>query len=146
MILSCGLVARSGSRGGLGTRAAGLITVGMLLVSLLAGVARSASESSPGIPTSARFVTLFQKTPDGCVGSFAIEFKKVRGATFYTFRYQMRGYGLQTNANVNTDAEMVGYKGPRPPAGSGITVPGTFLPSTFSETWLPGPRRSTSIS
>ena len=94
----------------------------MLLVSLLAGVARSASESSPGIPTSARFVTLFQKTPDGCVGSFAIEFKKVRGATFYTFRYQMRGYGLQTNANVNTDAEMVGYKGPRPPAGSGIYV------------------------
>ena len=94
----------------------------MLMVSLLAGVARSASEASPGIATPARFVTEFEKTPAGCIGAFAIEFKKVRGATLYTFRYRQRPGGLETIADRDPAAGMVGYTGPRPPAGSGLYI------------------------
>ena len=92
-----------------------------MMVSLPVGVARSAGGASPGVPTSAHFVTETWKTPAGCAGAFGIEFKKVRGATFYTFSYRT-SRGVVTFPDEDTAARMVGYKGPPPPAGSGFFI------------------------
>jgi hypothetical protein len=60
-------------------------------------------------------------TAQGCAGAFGIEFRKVSGATLYTFRIRA-SRGVVTFPDEDIAARMVGYKGPPPPAGSGLFI------------------------
>lgn len=95
------------------------------MVLTLPGIALSAGAASPGVKTSAHFVTEVWGKGNSCTGAFGIEFKKVRGATHYTFRY-LQTVNSKTStvtfSNENAAALLVGYAGPRPRTGSGLFI------------------------
>ncbi len=108
------------------SRALALVVGVVVLASLLVGVARSAGADSPGVRTSAHFVTMVWKINHSCAGAFGIEFKEVRGATLYTVRYRQTLPGLKpetvTFPDVVPATRKTGYTGPLPPAGSGFFI------------------------
>jgi hypothetical protein len=107
----------------LGRRAVGLVAVTLVMASLLVGAAKSAAGDSPGVKTSAHFVTFVVKYKTSCVGEYGIEFRKVHGATLYTLRYHETPPGGKTETAIFPDqdvaARMATYEGPRLPLPAG---------------------------